>query len=277
MNWIQSVVMGFFSGLAEPMPLSAEAHRGLLSKLLGVGTVPPLFLLATHLAVLLVVLTRGRLDISRLRRTAKLLKTPARRRSSHPDLNNTGTLRLLRSAALLAVVGRLLGLYLESAAYRLWLVAIPLLLSGFLIWAPSQMRTANKDGRHLSNTEGTILGIGALSAAVPGVSLVGSVTAIGSMIGVHRRYALRFAWLLLSISLATAVVMDALALAGDSLDFGMQELLSAALGAAAAALGTRFGIQLVDSRIRSNAGSLTGFCYYNWGQAILCLALFLLV
>ena len=35
MNWIQSVVMGFFSGLAEPMPLSAEAHRGLLSRLMG--------------------------------------------------------------------------------------------------------------------------------------------------------------------------------------------------------------------------------------------------
>lgn len=277
MNWIQSVVMGFFSGLAEPMPLSAEAHRGLLSRLLGVGTVPPLFLLTTHLAVLLVVLTWGKLDIRRLRRTAKLLKTPARRRSSHPDLNNAGTLRLLRYAAVLAVVGRLLGLYLESIAYRLWLVAIPLFFSGLLIWAPSQMRTANKDGRHLTNAEGTILGAGALAAAVPGLSPVGAVTAMGSMLGVQRRYAVRFAWLLLAISLGTAVVMDALAVAGGSLDFELQELLSAALGAAAAALGARAGIQTVESRIRSNAGDLTGFCYYNWGQAILCLALFLLV
>lgn len=277
MNWIQSVVMGFFSGLAEPMPLSAEAHRGLLSRLLGVGTTPPLFLLATHLAVLLAVLAWGKLDIKRLRRTAKQLKTPARRRTSHPDLNNAGTLRLLRRAALLAVVGRLLGFYLEFVADRLWLVAIPLLLSGLLIWAPSQMRTANKDGRHLTNQEGTILGLGSLAAAVPGLSLVGTVTAIGSMMGVHRRYVVRFAWLLLSISLGTAVVMDALAVAGGSLDFGLQELLSAGLGAAAAALGTRIGIQLIESRIRSNAGDLTGFCYYNWGQAILCLVLFLLV
>ena len=277
MNWIQSVVMGFFSGLAEPMPLSAEAHRGLLSRLMGVGYIPPLFLLCTHLAVLLVVLTCGKLDIRRLRRTSRQLKTPARRRTSHPELNSAGTLRLLRSAALLAVAGRLLGLYLEFVAERLWLVAMPLLLSGFLIWAPSQMRTANKDGRHLTNREGTILGLGALAAAVPGLSTVGAVTAIGSMMGVHRRYAVRFAWLLLSISLGTAVVMDALAVAGGSLDFGVQELLSAGLGAAAAALGTRLGIQLIESRIRSTAGDLTGFCYYNWGQAILCMALFLLV
>ena len=277
MNWIQSAVMGFFSGLAEPMPLSAEAHRGLLSRMMGVGTIPPLFLLATHLAVLLVVLSWGKLDIRRLRRTAKLLNTPARRRTSHPDLNNTGTLRLLRTAALLAVAGRLLGLYLEPISYRLWLVAIPLLLSGLLIWAPTQMRTANKDGRHLTNTEGTILGLGSLAAAVPGLSPVGSVTAIGSMLGVHRRYAVRFAWLLLSISLAAAVVMDVLAVAAGSLDFQMNELLCAGLGAAAAALGARIGIQVVESRIRSQAGDLTCFCYYNWGQAILCLALFLLV
>ena len=277
MNWIQSVVMGFFSGIAEPMPLSAEAHRGLLSRLMGVGAIPPLFLLTTHLAVLLVILTWGKLDIRRLRRTSRQLKTPARRRTSHPDLNSTGTLQLLRSAALLAVAGRLLGLYLEFVAERLWLVAIPLLLSGLLIWAPSQMRTANKDGRHLTNKEGTILGLGALAAAIPGLSTVGAVTAVGSMMGVHRRYAVRFAWLLLSISLGSAVVMDALAVAGGSLDFSVQELLSAGLGAGAAALGTRLGIQLIDSRIRSNAGDLTGFCYYNWGQAILCLVLFLLV
>ena len=277
MNWIQSVVMGFFSGMAEPMPLSAEAHRGLLSRLMGVGSIPPLFLLTTHLAVLLVILTWGKLDIRRLRRTSRQLKTPARRRTSHPDLNSTGTLQLLRSAALLAVAGRLLGLYLEFVAERLWLVAIPLLLSGLLIWAPSQMRTANKDGRHLTNKEGTILGLGALAAAIPGLSTVGAVTAVGSMMGVHRRYAVRFAWLLLSISLGTAVVMDALAVAGGNLDFSVQELLSAGLGAGAAALGTRLGIQLIESRIRSNAGDLTGFCYYNWGQAILCLVLFLLV
>ena len=33
----------------------------------------------------------------------------------------------------------------------------------------------------------------------------------------------------------------------------------------------------ISSRIRSQAGDLTSFCYYNWGQALLCLALFLLV
>ena len=277
MNWIESLIMGFVSGLCEPMPLSAEAHRGLLGRLTGVGTVPPLFVLACHLAVLIVVLIWGRLDIKRLRKTAKLLKTPVRRRTTQPDLNSAGTNRMLRTAAILAVAGRLLTPFFENVAHRLWLLSVPLVLSGLLIWAPSQLRTANKDGRHLTAAEGTVMGLGALAAAVPGISLVGGVTAIGSMLGAHRRYAVRFAWLLLTVSLGTAVVMDILAVAGTGFDYELRELLSAALGAVSAGLGAWTGIQLISSRIRSHAGTLTGFCYYNWGQALLCLALFLLV
>lgn len=277
MNWIQSAMMGLISGLSEPMPLSAEAHRGLLSRMMGLGTVPPLCLLACHLAVLIVMLTWGGLDIRRLRKTAKLLKTPARRRTAHPDLNNAGTLRLLRTAAILALAGRLLASYLAPASYRLWLVAVPLTLSGLLIWFPSHMRTANKDGRHLTALDGTLMGLGALLAAIPGFSLVGGVTAIGSMLGVQRRYAVRFAWLLLCVNLAAAVVMDGLAVVSGGLSFELQELLSAGLGAVFAGLGARIGIQLILSRIRSNTGDLTGFCYYNWGLALLCMALFLLV
>lgn len=277
MNWIQSIMMGLISGLSEPMPMSAEAHRGLLSRMMGIGTVPPLFLLACHLAVLIVMLTWGGLDIRRLRKTAKLLKTPARRRPAHPDLNDAGTLRLLRTAVILALAGRLLSYYLADAAYRLWLMAVPLTISGLVIWAPTQMRTANKDGRHLSALDGTLMGLGALLAAVPGFSLVGGVTSIGSMMGVQRRYAVRFAWLLLCVNLAAAVVMDGLAVVSGGLSFELQELLSAGLGAVFAGLGARGGIQLIRSRIRSNVGDLTGFCYYNWGLALLCMALFLLV
>ena len=277
MNWIQSALMGFVSGLSEPMPLSAEAHRGLMSTILGTGTVPPLFLFCTHLAVLIVMLVWGKLDIKRLRKTFKLLRTPARRRTAHPDLNSAGTLRLLRTAAILAVAGRLLSYYLTGWTYRLWILAIPLALSGFVIWAPTQMRTANKDGRHLTALEGTFIGLGSLAAALPGFSLVGGVTALGSMFGTQRRYAVRFAWLLLCINLATAVVMDALTLAGSGFSFELSEVLCAGLGAVFAAIGARLGIHLISSRIRSHAGDLTGFCYYNWGQALLCLALFLLV
>ena len=73
LNWLQSAMMGFVSGLAEPLPLSGEAHRGLLRQLFGIQSEGPLFLLACHLAVLVVVLLTGRLELNRLRRTRRLM------------------------------------------------------------------------------------------------------------------------------------------------------------------------------------------------------------
>lgn len=277
MNWSQSVMMGFLSGLCEPLPMSAQAHRALLRRMMGVESEGTLFLLCCHIAILTVLLAAGRLEIRRLRRTGKLLRTPPRRRTGRPELNSAGTLRLLRSGAVLVLAGRLLAPRLEFLCERLWLLAVPLFVSGLILWIPTLLRTANKDGRHLAAVDGTLMGLGALMAAVPGLSLVGTATAVGSVRGADRSYALRFAWLLLSISMAAAICMDLLALITGGFTFVLEELLVALLGAAAAALGTYLAIQLARSVTRPGRSGLSVFCYYNWGQALLCIALFLLV
>lgn len=277
MNWLQSVMMGFVSGLSEPMPVSAEAHRSLLRHFFDLAALEPLFLLACHGAVLIVMLSAGRLELRRLWRTVRILRTPQRRRTGHPSLNQAGTLRLLRSAALLAVIGRLLSYRLQSAADRLWLLAVPLFFSGVLLWLPTHIRTANKDGRHLRAADGLLLGLAALAAAIPGISLVGAVLAMASIRGTQRQYAVRFAWLLLTLDLAAAVVMDLLLVIRSGVSFAVPALLQAGLGGAAAALGSWLAIHIVRSRTRPGAGGITGFCFYNWGMALLCLVLFLLV
>lgn len=277
MNWLHSLMMGFVSGLCEPMPVSAEAHRGLLGHLFGLPEPAPLFLLACHASVLIVVLSVGHLELHRLWRTAKLVKTPDRRRTAHPSLNQAGTIRLLRISALLAVVGRLLSYRLQYISDRLWLLSLPLLLTGLILWLPTNMRTANKDGRHLTPMDGLLLGLAALAACVPGISLVAALLSVASMRGTQKHYALRFAWLLLAVSMLTAVAMDLLMVVRGGLSFGPSQLLSAGIGGAAAALGSWAAVHLIRSRFRPGAGGISGFCFYNWGMALLCLALFLLV
>ena len=82
-SWLQSTMLGFVSGLSEPLPVPAEAHRTVLARFFGTGEFSPLMLFVCHLASLAVVLLMGRLELKRLRRTARLLKTPARRRTVH--------------------------------------------------------------------------------------------------------------------------------------------------------------------------------------------------
>lgn len=277
MNWLHSVMMGLVSGLCEPMPVSAEAHRSLLGHFFGRTALEPLLLLACHAAVLIVVLSAGHLELRRLWRTVRILRTPQRRRTGHPSLNQAGTLRLLRSAALLVIIGRLLSYRLQSLAGRLWLLAIPLIFSGLILWLPTHIRTANKDGRHLTDVDGLLMGLAALTAAVPGISLVGAVLSVASIRGTQRQYAVRFAWMLLSLSLMTAVVMDLLMVIRSDPSFSLTQFLSAGLGGAAAGLGSWLAIHVIRSRIRPGANGITGFCFYNWGMALLCLALFLLV
>lgn len=277
MNWIQSAMMGFVSGVCGPLPLSVDAHRALLLRFFGISTEGVLFQLAVHTASLIILLSFGALELRRLMRTARQLRTPPRRRTGHPSLNNAGTLRLLRFAVVLTIIGRLLSTRLIGVGDRLYLLAVMLVLSGLLQWLSTRMRTANKDGRHLSAADGALIGLGALAAAVPGISLMGSCSSIASMRGASRDYTVRICWTLTAVGLATAVVTELIGLGRIGWTVDLAGLLSAAIGAAAAAVGTYLAIQLIRSTSRSGNSGLGGFCYYNWGQALLCMALFLLV
>lgn len=277
MNWLQSLLLGLASGLCELLPLSAPANRGLLRQILGVPYEGPLFTLLCRGAILTVLLSSGLLELRRLRRTARILQTPYRRRIGHPSLNEYGTLRLLRLAAPLTLVGGMLSTRLEDVADRLWLVTIPLVLGGFLLWLPTVMPSANKDGRHLSGLDGALMGLGALSAAVPGISPIGTVFAIGALRGTHRHYALRFAGTLLAVRLAGSMVMDLLTLIGSGFQVGGVQLTNAGMGAAASAIGAYMAVKALRSLTRPSAAGLFGFCYFNWGQALLSLILFLTI
>lgn len=274
-NWIQSAVMGFVCGFCEPMPLSADAHRGLLRNLFGISCDGPLFLLLSHAAVLVVVLMAGGLDLKRLRRAFRLSRTPARRRSAEPDLLSLNTLKFLRGAALFVVVARMLAVRLESIADRLYLLPVFLTAGGLLQWLPALTRSGNKDARNMDKNDGMLMGAAAALSAVPGISLVGACASVGAMRGVSRRYAVRFAWIMLVISLCTGIALDALTLIGAGFEFEMMELLCAAVGAVCAAAGAYLAIRLMQALVRS--AGISGFSYYHWGLALLCLVLFLIV
>jgi undecaprenyl-diphosphatase len=276
-SWLQSAMLGFVSGLSEPLPLSAEAHRAVLSRFFGIDGFSPLLLFLCHLASLVVVLLVGRLELKRLRRTAKLLKTPARRRMVQPELNSTGTLKLLRTALPIAVIGRLLGFYLTVIGQKLYLLTLTLILSGIILHIPTHMRTANKDGRHLGKVDGVLMGLGFGLCAIPGVSGVGAAVSVGLIQGADRRYAVRFAWMLLCAGLCASMGIDVLRIIGTGMEFDLSLLLSAAVTALSAALGTMLAVRLMFALIRRGGAGISGFSYYNWGLALLCMALFLLV
>ena len=277
LSWLQSAMLGFVSGLSEPLPLSAEAHRAVLGRIFGADGFSPLVLFACHLAALIVVLLTGRLELKRLRRTARLLKTPARRRTAQPELNSTGTLKLLRTALPIAIVGRLLGFYLDGIGQKLYLLTLTLILSGIILHIPTHMRTANKDGRHLQKSDAIVMGLGYGLSAIPGVSGVGACVSAGLIQGADRRYAVRFAWILLCAGLCVSLGIDVLGIMGSALKLDLSLILSLLAAGISAAVGTALAVRLMFALMRRGGVGISGFSYYNWGLALLCMALFLLV
>lgn len=273
LNLLQSLLMGFTAGFSAPLPVSGGANQGLLRYFFGVESEGALFELACHVAILVVILLCGRTELSRLHRANKMLKTPPRRRLQQPDLNSVNTIKLLRTAGLFAVVGGLVRL--DFVADTLYLLGAVLILNGIVLWLPRTMRTGNKDARNLVRADGILMGLGAALSVIPGFSPVGGCMSAAAARGADRRYALRFAYLLLIISLGAGIVGDVAAAVGAGFDFGVMELLSAAAGAACAAFGSYLAIQIMHSLVRVRG--IHGFCYYSWGQALLCFILFLFV
>ena len=277
LSWLQSAILGFVSGLSEPLPLSPEAHRAILGKFFGGGELNPLILFACHLAPMVVVLLTGSLELKRLRRTRKILKTPPRRRTGHPERNSAGTLKLLRTAVPSVLVARRLRVYLSGIGNKLYLLTLTLTLCGLILHIPTHMRTANKDGRHLIGFDGMLMAAGIGLGSLPGVSAVGAAVSLGPIRGAARRYALRFAWILLCIALAVSLGLDVLAILGTGLEFDLELILCALLAGAAAAAGSWLAVRMMLALVRRGGYGISGFSYYNWGLALRCLALFLLV
>ena len=64
---------------------------------------------------------------------------------------------------------------------------------------------------------------------------------------------------------------------GAGFSFGLSQIIGALVGAACSALGAFLAVQLTRTLIRRGGVGIGGFCYINWGTALLCLMLFLLV
>ena len=80
MNWLESILYGFISGLSEFMPVSSQAHQAILLFLFGETEDPVLMRLFTKLGVMAALLYTSRTLLKRLQKEQQLKKVPKRRR-----------------------------------------------------------------------------------------------------------------------------------------------------------------------------------------------------
>ena len=267
MNFFESCLYGLFSGLAEFLPVSPEAHQVLLRQLFGIEGKLPLLNLLVHIGVLLAVFYGGRDTLHRLYREYQLRKTPRKRRRRPSDAQSAADISLLKTAMLPLLLGSLI--YIKSQNWQLspHVVAPLLFLNGIVLYIPMYLPAGNKDARSMSPLDGLLIGISAMLAVFPGISRIAATTSVAAARGAEPQHGYRWGMLLAIPALAVLILFDLIAIVTIGLEgVGFMAIIQYLISGITAFVGAYLSI-LLARNIMQKSGIFV-FSYYCWGAAI---------
>jgi len=267
LSWLESIILGLFSGLLDILPVSAQAHSILLLKFFGVTSTSDLTNLLMHLSIFGALYYSSQTHLIRMNRARALARVPKRKRKRPLDVRSMMDWSLLKTMAVPAILGLYLRQYTAGINSNLMLIALFLFLNGLILYAPQFFPTSNRDSRTLSRIEGLLMGLGGAASAVPGISAIGSATAIASVCGVERTYGLNMALMMNMVIAAGLAVYDMLNLiSGGFAGFSFLLLIQSLAAAAAAFIGTLTGVRIMRNLAANHGFSVFGL--YCWGLAL---------
>ena len=275
MDWIQTILFGLVSGLTEILPVSADAHQAILTKLFG-QTPAPLLQLIVHAAVLIALSQLCGEQIGQLLREQRIMSAPRSRRKRQPDMIKVLDMRLLRTASVFLALGFFAYPYTYAWRLDLHFIAPVMVLNGILLYIPMHMATGNKDSRSMSRMDAVLLGLSGILAVIPGISRVGVITSAGITRGADREQSLSWSLLLCIPALIILLGFDiyGIMLSGFG-SLSLTVLLQYLVAAAAAYGAANAGIRIL--RFMAVGVGFSGFAYYCWGAALFSFILYLTV
>ena len=267
LSWIKNLLYGLFSGLLDILPVSAQAHSALLLKFFGVKASSDVQNLLIHLAVFAALYYSSQSHLVRMNRARALARVPTRKRKRPLDVRSMMDWSLLKTMMIPALIGVYLRKFTAGISTNLLLIALFLCLNGVILYTPQFFPTSNRDSRTLSRVEGLLMGLGGAASAVPGISAIGTSTAIASLCGVERLYALDMALMMNMAISAGLAFLDILGIAANGLGvLSFMILIRYILSAGAAFGGCLLGIKAMRYLAAERGYSLFGV--YCWGLAL---------
>jgi undecaprenyl-diphosphatase len=212
LNIVEALVLGTIQGLTEFLPVSSSGHLVLFQNLFGLKEPELLFDICLHVGTLLAVIIvfyREILDI-----LMALLQAPARARTAG------GFLQLCRAdasirMALLIVVGSIptavIGLLFKEITDQLFgsitVVGCMLLVTGTLLWLTRRIRGTGRPVDLTTTRDALLIGLVQGLAILPGISRSGSTIATALFLGVDRKVAGRYSFLLSIPAIVGALIL----------------------------------------------------------------------
>lgn len=267
LNWLQSILYSFLSGLMDILPVSAQAHKVLLLKFFGIRTTPDVMELMIHLGVFAALYYYSQSQLIRMNRARTLIRIPKKKRKRPLDVRSMMDWSLLKTMVLPVILGIFLFQYTEKIQTNFIFISLFLFVNGIILYVPQYLPSSNRDSRSLSRVEGLLMGLGGAVSVLPGISAVGTATSIGSICGVDRSYGLNMVLMMNLVILLGQGVYDVIGIMDNGLGtLSFLIILRYLVTACAAFGGTTLGIKIMRHLASNQGYGLFGV--YCWGLAL---------
>ena len=278
MSLISSILLGLVQGLAEFLPISSSGHLAIAAHFMGqagIGEPPPFFDVLLHLGTLAAVFAAYWQDIREM--IAELIcgvRDLARGTTPTP-------IPPARRLILLIIVGTLplfvvlpVKDFIEGLGDNIYFVAGALIVTGFLLFASDRVKKGRKTEKTATLLDVLLVGVAQAIATCPGISRSGTTITAGCFVGLDRKFAVRYSFLMSIPAILGANLLtlkDAIA----EKTIIVSDIPVYLVGVAVAAVVGYLCIRLL--KMIADKGRFGWFAYYCWaaGAVVLVLALVL--
>lgn len=274
LSFLETLILGLISGFAEVLPVSAQAHRIVILKVLGINGDSAVLRLMIHMGTVLALYFFCKGHIVRMMRARRLVRIPKNRRKRPLDTEALMDFNFLKTALIPVILGTFLYSRLNFGKAQLLWAAGFLVLNGIILYVPQYLPGSNKQSGALSRVDSLYFGLGGFLGMFPGISAVGTAVSIGSVRGMDLSKAFSFALLLnIPVNLCLAALDLFTLVSGGAGSLAFRALVFSLFAGAAACISVVLAIHMMKKIAAALGYGI--FSFYSWGAALLTFLLYL--
>ncbi len=273
---LQAVILGIVQGATEFLPVSSSGHLVLFENFFNFNPETPemlLFDLSVHVGTAVAILIVFRKSISdfvrNLRASGKYGKTPIEIYKRSPSVHIL-VLAIL-ATGVTGVLGLLFEKYFAAARGNLTVVAAMWLITGTLLLITDLRKKTRLGLRQFGAVAAIIVGLAQSAAIMPGISRSGATICAAILVGMHRRWAVEFSFLIaIPAILGAALIQSVRDFA--QISSGSLPIIPVLAGSVAAAITGILALKLlIKASRRANLKYFAFYCYLLGGIVLVYL------
>ncbi|MCP4287499.1 MAG: undecaprenyl-diphosphate phosphatase [Gammaproteobacteria bacterium] len=225
MDTIQILILSLVQGLTEFLPISSSAHLILTPRIFGYQDQGLAFDVAVHLGSLVAVMGYFRADIARMLHDFFFSLTA----NGTPTKESRMAWMIILATIPIIIIGGAFKSLVETDLRSTLVIAATTILFGILLYWFDTKGKRNRDEYSVNWKDALVIGVFQALAIIPGTSRSGITMTAGLMLGLTRKAASRFSFLLAIPTILMSGALVTLDLVQSDLPVMWNELL---LGAA---------------------------------------------